>query len=72
MFYGDTALNGNKDGIVCGYSLFGSDNIVFGTDSPYTSPEILASTIEAIHSMDISTADKRKILFENAQRLLKL
>ncbi|MBQ7476684.1 MAG: amidohydrolase family protein [Selenomonadaceae bacterium] len=49
--------------------VFGSDKIIFGTDSPWTSQ---GKSIEFIKNLPISDADKNKILHDNAAKLLQL
>ena len=49
--------------------VFGADKILFGTDSPWTSPKV---SIEFIKNLPLSNDDKNKILGGNAQRLLKV
>ncbi len=46
---------------------FGSDRILFGTDSPWTDQKL---SLEAINSLPILKEDKIKILSENAVKLL--
>lgn len=75
MFYADTALYGDSPGLMCGYSFFGSDNILFGTDYPYDAEQgdrYIRQTIDAVNNLPISHADKEKIFWGNAQRILNL
>ena len=46
---------------------FGAEKILFGTDSPWTSPK---TSIEFIESLPLAAADKAKILGLNAKQLL--
>jgi predicted TIM-barrel fold metal-dependent hydrolase len=74
-FYADTALSGSTIGLMCGYTFFGADHIVFGTDMPFGSwgePTGLDEIVQAIEQMDIPDADKEKIFSSNAIKLLKL
>ena len=74
-FYGDTVTCGSTPALMCGYSFFGAENIVFGTDMPIDSQLGLRQTrdtIYAIERMDISEDDKMKIFEANARRLLRL
>jgi predicted TIM-barrel fold metal-dependent hydrolase len=72
-FYNDTALYGNTEGLMLGYSFFGAGHMLFGTDAPlgpkygYT-----LQTERSIERMTIPEADKEKIFFENAVSLLRI
>jgi aminocarboxymuconate-semialdehyde decarboxylase len=72
MFYGDTAVHGSLPALLCGYSFFGPNHMVFGTDMPYIGIEIIDKAIDAIESMDIPESDKDKIFQGNAKKLLHL
>jgi aminocarboxymuconate-semialdehyde decarboxylase len=68
-FYGDTALfGGGIQAVRCGLEFFGSDHVVFATDTPLGP---IAPTIETIKRLDISESDRRKIFCGNAERLLR-
>ncbi|MBR0260251.1 MAG: amidohydrolase family protein [Selenomonadaceae bacterium] len=49
--------------------IFGADRILFGTDSPWTSPK---TSIEFIKNLPLNDKDKNKILGENARRLTEI
>ena len=51
------------------YKVFGADKILFGTDSPWSSP---AESIDFIKNLPISDSEKNKILGTNAEKLLTL
>jgi len=69
-FYGDTALfGGGIHAVRCGLEFFGSDHVVFATDTPLGP---IAPTIDTIKKLDIAEADRRKIFAGNAERLLKM
>ncbi|OGO25078.1 MAG: hypothetical protein A2144_14210 [Chloroflexi bacterium RBG_16_50_9] len=72
-FYVDTALYGNTDGLMLGYSYFGVDHVLFATDAPL-GPRygLTAETISSIEQMLIPEADKNKIFTKNAVNLLRL
>jgi uncharacterized protein len=75
MFYGDTALNGNRSALMCGHDFFGTEHILFGTDMPMDNElgaRSVRETIESIEQMDIPESDKRKIFEFNCRRLLKI
>src|SRR5258705_371603 len=68
-FYGDTALFGGGDHAVrCGLEFFGTDHVVFATDTPLGP---IAPTIDVIKRLDVADGDRRKIFAGNAERLLK-
>jgi uncharacterized protein len=68
-FYGDTALfGGGAQAVRCGLEFFGSDHVVFATDTPLGP---IAPTIETIKRLEISDSDRHKIFCGNAERLLK-
>ena len=75
MFYGDTALNGNTAALMCAYSFFGSEHLLFGTDMPHDNQmgELsVTDTIASIEQMDIRDAEKKAIFGGNARKLLRL
>ena len=75
MFYGDTALFGSGAATECGLSFFGADRIVFASDAPFDpekGPMYIRETLRVLDELDLSAEDRKKIYFENAERLLKL
>jgi aminocarboxymuconate-semialdehyde decarboxylase len=67
-FYGDTALfGGGIHAVRCGLEFFGSDHVVFATDTPLGP---IAPTIEVIKRLEIPESDRRKIFAGNAERLI--
>jgi predicted TIM-barrel fold metal-dependent hydrolase len=52
--------------------LAGTDYIVFGTDVPLQGSMQMRFAIEIIQALDIPQADKDKILYGNAQKILRL
>jgi predicted TIM-barrel fold metal-dependent hydrolase len=74
MFHGDTALFGGRAGTICGLEFFGIDHVLFASDTPFE-PEpglFIRETIKVIDSLNLSMADRDKIYFGNARRLLNL
>ncbi|MGI5971409.1 MAG: amidohydrolase family protein [Oscillospiraceae bacterium] len=72
-FYGDTAIYGNSTKTLeLGYSFFGPDKLLYGTDFPAMTPEELVYAVRSVEAMDIPSEDKEKIFSGNAKRLLKL
>ncbi len=75
MFYADTALYGDMPALVCGHAFFGVEHMLFGTDAPYDiegGDKYIRLTIDAVHRMNISDADKELIFEGNAKRILHL
>jgi len=76
MFYADTAIYGNPTALMCGYTFFGEDHILFGADFPLGDTEQgnrnYRQTINAIEAMDISDENKKKIFEDNARALMRL
>ncbi len=73
--YGDSAMDGTDPAFPCGYAFFGSDRIVFGTDFPYGLEEgedFIRENLASIKGMKIGEEEKKKILGENAKKLLKI
>jgi aminocarboxymuconate-semialdehyde decarboxylase len=75
-FYADTALYGNTSALMCGYTFFGPDHLVFGIDMPLGDTTLgyrnYRQTINAIDAMAISDEDKKKIFEDNARKLMRL
>ena len=67
-FYGDTAMFAGKYGIPCGVEFFGTNHIVFATDTPLGP---IAPTIAVINQLDIDEGARRNIYAGNAMRLIK-
>jgi uncharacterized protein len=75
MMYGDTACWGNTAALMCGYSFFGSDRILFGTDFPFGHEGGVSSirnTIRSVQEMNIPEEHKKKIFEDNARKLFRL
>jgi uncharacterized protein len=72
-FYNDTAVYGSTPALMCGYSFFGAEHMMFGTDAPM-GPKfgLTGATISSIQRMNIPDSEKEMILTQNAVRLLKL
>ncbi len=75
MFYGDTAVGGSTQALMCGYDFFGADHILFGTDLPYDSQlgdRAVRQAIFAIEQMEIPDSEKKMIFEDNARRIFRL
>jgi len=51
--------------------LAGADHLVFGTDAPIQGPAQMRFAIQTIEALEISNADKQKILCGNAMKLIR-
>ena len=58
---------------MCGYSFFGPDHLLFGTDTNEGRPHhgVTWDEIRAIEKLEIPDLDKEKIFSLNASRLLR-
>ena len=73
--YGDSAMDGTDPAFPCGYAFFGPDRIVFGSDFPYGLEEgedFIRENLASIKGMEIGEEERKKILGENARKLLKI
>ena len=74
-FYYDTAVGASPPAIRCAYEVFGADQLIFATDAPWgpgTGESRLANYPKVIKSLGFSEVDTRKILGDNARRVLNL
>jgi len=72
-FYSDTATFGSRAAIECSLAFFGIDRLLFASDMPFDpefGPGYIRAGLQAIEEMDLSTADREKILCGNALRLI--
>jgi predicted TIM-barrel fold metal-dependent hydrolase len=75
MFYGDTAVFGSRPATECGLSFFGVDRVLFASDAPFDperGPMYIRETLRVLDDLPLGESDRRKIYFENAERLLRL
>jgi aminocarboxymuconate-semialdehyde decarboxylase len=73
--YGDTATDGTPGSYACGYSFFGSDRMMYGSDYPFgaeSGEDFIRSNLAGVKAMSIPEKEKRKVLGENARKLLKI
>ena len=73
--YGDTAVDGTRAALPCGYAFFGPDRMLFGTDYPYGPEEgedFVRENLTAVMAMNLPDKEKAQILAGNACRLLKI
>ena len=51
-------------------NIAGADHVVFGTDAPLQGPMQMCFMAELVQSLDNSRADKDKIFYKNAEKIL--
>jgi aminocarboxymuconate-semialdehyde decarboxylase len=76
MFYNDTAIYGNPEGLECARAFGGVDRLLFAADFPLGDMEFgnrnYRQTINAIDAMNLSDEERKKIYEENARQLMRL
>jgi uncharacterized protein len=73
--YGDSAVDGTLAAFPCGYSFFGPDRMMFGTDYPFANEageDFVRANLAGVRAMRIPKKDKDKILGGNAKKLLRI
>lgn len=73
--YGDTAVDGTLGAFPCGYAFFGADRLMFGSDYPFgpqDGEDFIRENLAGVRAMYIPQEEKKRILGENAKRLLKI
>lgn len=73
--YGDTAVDGTPGAFPCGYAFFGADRILYGSDYPFgpeAGEDFVRENLACVKTMYIPPEEKKKILAENAKKLLKI
>ena len=74
-FYADTAVFGSRAATLCGLEFYGSDRVLFASDSPFDpekGPGYIRDTIRVLESIDMTPEDREKISFRNAQAFFGL
>jgi aminocarboxymuconate-semialdehyde decarboxylase len=74
-FYADTAVFGSRAATLCGLDFYGSDHVLFASDSPFDpekGPGYIRDTLKILNSLDLPKADMEKICFRNAEALFGL
>ena len=74
MLYADTAL-GEEAPTRCGHAFFGTASCLFATDAPFDAEQgrgLIANSLRAVAALDITTAERERILAGNARALLRL
>jgi predicted TIM-barrel fold metal-dependent hydrolase len=74
MLYADTAL-GEDAPTRCGHAFFGTGHCLFATDAPFDAEQgrgLIVNTLRAVEALEITTAERERILSGNARALLRL
>ncbi|WP_261809337.1 amidohydrolase family protein [Levilactobacillus humaensis] len=71
-FYVDTAILGNPRALDLVVDFFGSDHVLFGTDSPFGIPPVGPTAVveQAVNDMQVSETEKQRIFSGNWQWLM--
>jgi len=71
-FYVDTAILGNPKALELAVDFFGSDHVLFGTDSPFGIPPVGPTAVieAAVSAMAITDQQRQGILHDNWQTLM--
>ncbi len=75
MFYNDTALMGSIGGMNAAYAFFGTDKLLFGTDTPFDTAGgriFVEEAVASIEALSIPPAEREKIYSGNAIKILGL
>jgi len=74
-FYGDTAMFGAAHALRCCIDFYGTDHILFGSDSPFDperGPGYIRATIANLEEIGLSQAEREAIFCGNVVRLTGL
>jgi aminocarboxymuconate-semialdehyde decarboxylase len=75
LFYADTALFGAANAVRCTIDFFGTDRVLFASDSPFDpekGPGYIRATIANLDELGLDDEDRAAIFNRNVRRLLKL
>jgi len=73
--YGDTAVDGTPGAFPCGYSFFGSERMLYGSDYPFgaeAGEDFIRENLAGVKAMYIPQEEKEMILGLNAKKMLKI
>ncbi len=73
LFYADTAMFGAAHAIACVLEFYGTEHVLFASDSPFDpekGPLYIRETLANIRSLELSEEQRRAILEGNARRVL--
>jgi aminocarboxymuconate-semialdehyde decarboxylase len=75
QMYGDTAMFGAAHALRCCIDFYGTDHILFGSDSPFDperGPGYIRATIANLEEIGLTPAEREAIFFGNVTRLTGL
>ncbi len=75
QIYGDTAIDGAFESLLCAYAFFGSERMIFGTDYPFgadSGEALVRDNLESVKMMPVPVDVKSCIFYTNAKKLLKI
>jgi uncharacterized protein len=75
MFYADTALFGARHALRCSIDFYGTDRVLFASDSPYDperGPGYIRSTIADLEALELTDGERHQIYAGNTRRLFGL
>ncbi len=68
-------MDGTVGGYPCGYAFLGPDRMMYGSDYPFgaeAGEDFIRENLAGVKAMNIPAEDMRKILGENAKKLLNI
>jgi uncharacterized protein len=68
-FYTDTAMFGAPHAVRCAVSFFGTNHVLFGTDTPLGGPRVIGDTITDIEALGLPDDERDRIYAGNARAL---
>ncbi|MFI6347576.1 amidohydrolase family protein [Streptomyces sp. NPDC050560] len=75
MMYADTAMFGAAHALRCCVDFYGTEHVLFGSDSPYDperGPGYIRATIKNLQEIGLTTEEQEAIFHGNTERLLGL
>ncbi len=69
-FYTDSAMFGAPHAVRCATEFFGTDHVLFGTDTPLGGPRVIQDTIADIDRLRVPNEERARIYEGNARRVL--
>jgi len=73
MFYADTAMFGAAHAIACTLEFYGTDHVLFASDSPFDpeqGPLYIRETLANLEALELTEQQRQQVLEGNARRVL--